>query len=196
VPAADLTALGLPVGRQAIVYVGRLHAQKGLDWLLQWMPTVLSRLPDFDLLLVGQGAERPRLERRVASLGIQNRVHFVGWQSDVPRILSAARLLVLPSRWEGMPNVVLEAMARGLPVVSTRAEGVMELLGEAAAEQTVAAGDRDGFVQRLLDLLGDEKRAARIGRQNRQRAAEHFSLDAMVGAYQQLYESLMRSEKM
>lgn len=192
VPPADLAAVGLPARRQAIVYVGRLHAQKGLDWLLRLMPQVFSHLPDCDLLLVGQGPEGPRLERLVRSLGIQDRVHFAGWRSDVPQILRASRLLVLPSRWEGMPNVVLEAMASGLPVVSTRAEGVMELLGEAAEEQTVAAGDRDGFVSKLFDLLGDDAVAERIRQQNLHRAGQHFSLDAMVDAYQQLYQSLLR----
>jgi glycosyltransferase involved in cell wall biosynthesis len=196
VTAADPVALGLPAGRQTVVYVGRLHAQKGLDWLLQLMPQVLSQAPDFDLLMVGQGPERGRLEKQVVSLGIQDRVHFAGWRPDVPAILRASRLLVLPSRWEGMPNAVLEAMASELPVVGTRAEGVMELLGDAAEEQTVASDDRDGFVRTLLDLLGDDERAQRIGQQNRQRAAQHFSLDAMVAAYQQLYESLLRSEKM
>jgi glycosyltransferase involved in cell wall biosynthesis len=192
VGGVDLTALGLAPNRQAIAYVGRLHSQKGLDWLLRLMPQVFSQIPDVDLLLIGQGPERARLESIVASQGIDDRVHFAGWRSDVREILRASRLLVLPSRWEGMPNVVLEAMATGLPVVSTRVEGVMELLGEAAQEQTVAAGDDGGFAQKLLDLLSNPGRAGQIGRRNRDRAAQHFSLDKMVAAYQRLYESLVR----
>ena len=191
VAGADLTALGMSPDRHAVVYVGRLHAQKGLDWLLRLMPTALAQRPDFDLLLVGQGPERARLESLARSLGIGDRVFFAGWRPNVREILKASRLLVLPSRWEGMPNVILEAMAMALPVLSTRAEGVLELLGEAAEEQTVPSGDGDGFVRKLLNLLDDASRAEALGRQNRQRAARHFSLDAMIAAYESVYEGLV-----
>jgi starch synthase (maltosyl-transferring) len=192
VAAADLTVLGIPAGRQAITFVGRLHAQKGLDRLLRMVPRVLSERPEVDLLLVGRGPERQELESLAASLQIADRVHFAGWRSDVPGILRASRLLVLPSRWEGMPNVVLEAMAVERPVVSTRAEGVVELLGDAASQQTATVGDDEQFVQRMEWLLDNPQSAAEIGRRNRQRVVECFSLDRMVESYQRLYLSLRR----
>ena len=191
-PAADLTELGVPAARAAITFVGRLHAQKGLDWLLRIMPQVLAERPDVSLLLVGQGPEQARLESLAASLNLADRVHFAGWRPDVASVLRASRLLVLPSRWEGMPNVVLEAMAAEKPVVSTRAEGVVELLGDAATQQTAAMGDDEDFVRKLVSLLDNPTSAAEIGRRNRQRVTECFSLDRMIQSYQQLYLSLRR----
>jgi len=189
--AADTTQFGVPADRQVVAFVGRLHAQKGVDWLLRVGPRLLSQLPNHDLLLVGDGPERKTLQDLAATLGIADRVHFAGWTPDVPQILAASSMLVLPSRWEGMPNVILEAMATGLPVVSTRAAGVEELLGPLADCQTVAIDDADGFVATALRLAQDPSKAQEIGYQNSQRAAEHFSLTAMIAAYEQLYESLL-----
>ena len=185
--AADLTQFGVPADPQVIVSVGRLHAQKGIDWMLQVAPRILSGLPSHDLLLVGDGPERGALQDLAASLGVADRVHFAGWRPDVPEILAASALLVLPSRWEGMPNVVLEAMATGLPVVCTQAAGVEELLGPLSDGQTVAVGDAEGFVETVLRLAGNPIEAQKVGRKNRQRAGEHFSLAAMTAAYEQLY---------
>ena len=130
----------VPAGREAIVCIGRLERQKGLAWLLEtaaiWMPQV----PQCDLLLAGRGPQQSLLEAQCRTLGLRDRVHFLGWRPDIVEILAASRLLVLPSQWEGMPNVVLEAMAAGLPVVATDVEGVRELLGPAATAQVCAAG--------------------------------------------------------
>lgn len=189
-PAANLTQFGVPADRQAIASIGRLHAQKGIDWMLRVAPQILAQLPSHDLLLVGDGPERTTLQDLAASLGIADRVHFAGWRPDVPEILATSSLLVLPSRWEGMPNVVLEAMATGLPVVSTRAAGVEELLGPLSDSQTVNVDDAEGFVEAVLRLAGDPSHAKEIGQQNRRRAGEHFSLGAMIAAYERLYESL------
>jgi starch synthase (maltosyl-transferring) len=190
---ADLPQFGVPADRQVIVFVGRLHEQKGIDWMLRVAPRFLSELPSHDLLLVGEGPQWTRLQELAASLGIADRVHFAGWRADVPEILAASALLVLPSRWEGMPNVLLEAMATGLPVVSTRAAGVEELLGPLSDGQTVNVDDAEGFVRAIVGLVESPSRAQEIGRQNRRRAAERFSHKAMVAAYERLYESLLPS---
>ncbi|MFN0020811.1 MAG: glycosyltransferase [Pirellulaceae bacterium] len=188
---ADLTQLGVPAGRRAIVYVGRLDRQKGLDWLLvKVMPQVFRDLPQNDLLLVGEGPERDELFRHALGGANTANVHFAGWQANVPQILAASDLLVLPSRWEGMPNVVLEAMAAGKPVVATQAEGVLELLGDAADLQSCPAGDAAGFAERIIRLAQDRTSAAELGTRNRDRVSAEFSLAAMITRYASLYESL------
>jgi len=188
---AKLTSLGVLPGRRVVAFVGRLQRQKGVEWLLKSAPQWLERPLYCDLLLVGRGPLERSLRRRVEKLGIQNRVHFAGWRPDVPEILAASAALVLPSEWEGMPNVVLEAMASGLPVVASDVEGVRELLGEQAGVQTVRFGDGPALADRLGQFLSAPALAAKVGAANRQRAEEHFSLDAMVEAYQQLWESLL-----
>jgi glycosyltransferase involved in cell wall biosynthesis len=189
VQPADLTALGLPPGRRAILYVGRLVQQKGLDWLLgEVIPMAFQDLPQYDLLLVGDGPQRQELEALAEKQGINHRVHFAEWLPDVPQILAASDALILPSRWEGMPNVVLEAMAAGKPVVATQAEGVLELLGEAAALQSCPTGDAMGFAERIVRVANDTSLAAELGARNRRQAAE-FSLKEMISSYEALYVS-------
>jgi glycosyltransferase involved in cell wall biosynthesis len=192
-PPIDLTKLELPPGQKAIVCVGRLDPQKGFDGLLKVTPRILAALPEHDLLFVGDGPQRAALVTLAEQLGIAPRMHFAGWRGDVPQILAAAEMLVLPSRWEGMPNVVLEAMAAGKPVVATSAEGVTELLGDGADEQTVALGGYEALAGRIIQLAQNPQLSAELGRCNRERASSEFSLGAMVERYERLYSEVLAS---
>jgi len=188
--SADVQRMGILPGRRLIACVGRLDRQKGLDRLMAIAPQLLSRLPEHDLLLVGNGPEHRMIESVAREKNIAPRVHLVGWQDDVPGILSASEMLVLPSRWEGMPNVVLEAMASGLPVVAMRVEGVEEILGESASEQVVDQGDTAGFLSRLVEILEDCDLAVSLGERNAARVVSEFSWPRAVEQYAALYESL------
>src|SRR5205814_7280998 len=115
--------LGLPAG-PLVVCVGRLSRQKAQDVLLEAWPRVASAVPDATVALVGDGPEEPALRARNAP-----NVLFAGWRDDVPDWLAAADVVAIPSRWEGLPLVVLEAMARGRSVVSADADGMAESLG-------------------------------------------------------------------
>lgn len=182
----DLARLGLSPGRRAVTYVGRLERQKGVAELLKSSPSWLEKLPEHDLLLVGAGPMEGHLRAISERLGISSRVHFTGWRPDVAEILKASDLLVLPSRWEGMPNVILEAMAAGRAVVSTDVEGVRELLGEAATEQVVPRGDYRSLATRIAAIAAADDAIQRLGTAN-QRRAEQFSWDKMVRAYEELF---------
>lgn len=192
-PPADLSGLGVPAGRRAITCVARLAQQKGVDLLLRAAPAFLAGLPDHDLLIVGAGPERPALDQLAHTLGIAPRVHFVGWQPNVPAILRASDLLVLASRWEGMPNVLLEAMACRLPVVSTRVEGVAEVLGAETDAQTVPPGSPELLAAKVLSILASPDTVAHLSEANRRRVVDHFSLSQMVRAYVELFDELSRT---
>ncbi|MBW3597355.1 MAG: glycosyltransferase [Planctomycetes bacterium] len=179
--------LGVPEIRRILVAIGRLDKQKGLDWLLSLCPQLFAAAPDHDLVLVGDGPQRQKLEAAAQNAGVSERVHFTGWREDVPRILAASDMLLLPSRWEGMPNVVLEAMAAGLPVVATRSEGVLELLQETAGSQTASFGDDCEFARRVSEITANAHLASQLGQENRRRVAHHFSLESMIAAYERLY---------
>jgi starch synthase (maltosyl-transferring) len=153
-------------------------------------PRWLAKMPDCDLLLVGNGPLRPSLEAAGRAAGIADRVHFAGWRADVPEILAASSLLVLPSLWEGMPNVVLEAMASRLPVVASDVEGVRELLGPNAARQTVAHGDSRMLAEAIVGLMLDPALSSATGMENRRRAEQCFGIARMVKAYEDLWASL------
>jgi glycosyltransferase involved in cell wall biosynthesis len=187
----DLAELGIPPGRKAILSVGRLHRQKGLDWLIgAVMPAVFQRLPAHDLVLVGEGPQKEELLAILHKAGIESRVHFAGWRANIPEIMAACDLLVLPSRWEGMPNVLLEAMASRLPMVASRVEGVEELLGESVNDQACPFGDAAGFSERIVLMAEDRQLAERLSLENYQRTEAKYRVDAMVAAYEALYTSL------
>lgn len=188
---ADLPALGLSAGRRAITYVGRFDEQKRVDWLLALAPTLLERLPQHDLLLVGDGPQRNALVQQIGGGPHSARIHFAGPRDDVPAILKASDLLVLPSAWEGMPNVVLEAMACRLPVVATEVEGVRELLGPCADEQTAPIDRPDLFVERCVAILSHPRQATALGEANRQRIEAEFTVQRMVTSYAALYRELL-----
>jgi glycosyltransferase involved in cell wall biosynthesis len=187
---ADRKSLGAASDAKLIACIGRLDHQKGIDWLLEVMREVERREPKCELLLVGDGPERAALERQALRLGLA-RVRFLSFRRDVPEILAASDLVVLPSRWEGMPNVVLEAMAAGRAVVATDVEGVCELLAPNEAEQVVSPRDPQRFTEQIVRFLGDETLRHSLGATNQARAREHFSFAATVSAYERLYDELL-----
>ncbi|HVX12517.1 MAG TPA: glycosyltransferase [Pirellulales bacterium] len=184
--ALDLTTLGLPAGRRAVTYIGRLEMQKGVTDLIEHSRLWLDRLPEHDLLIVGTGPLENELRAISERLAIAARVYFAGWRADVPEILKASDLVVLPSRWEGMPNVVLEAMAAGRPVVSTDVEGVRDLLGDASARQIVPVGNSAELAARIVSLVSDGRVLGEISSLNLSRSKE-FGLEAMVRSYERLF---------
>ena len=187
----DMSSMGIDPQRRLVCFIGRLEPQKGVCWLVQTAGEWLDKLPGHDLLIVGAGPQRNELEKIAKSKNIVDRVHFAGWRADVPEILARSEMLVLPSVWEGMPNVVMEAMASGLPVVACDVEGVGELLGPLSGPQMVAHGDTGALVEKIISLGSNAEFARGIGKQNRCRIEQNFSLAKMIRAYQHLWESLV-----
>ena len=181
------TELGVANERRILLGVGRLHRQKGFDWLLELAPELFKRLPDHDLVIVGDGPERDSLGELASRLGVQDRVHFAGWRPDIPVLMQAADIFLLPSRWEGMPNVLIEAMGASLPVVATAVEGVTEVLGPLAVDQAVPQGNAAGFTEAVCRIANDPAYRAELGRENRKRIQANFSLQAMIARYEALY---------
>jgi glycosyltransferase involved in cell wall biosynthesis len=186
--------IGVPPDRRMILYVARLEPDKRPDWLLDRMPEIARRLTQHDLVVAGCGPLGAALQRRAAQLGVAERVHFVGWRADVPSLLASADLLVLTSSSEGMPNVILEAMASARPVVATEVHGALELLGVDHDGQITPADDPQAFVDAVVRIGGDDNLAHRLGQRNRGRAQELFSFDRTVGSYATLYDSLLAAK--
>lgn len=177
---------------QKIVFVGRLTRQKGLDWLLStakfWLDGPGSENRSF--WLIGDGPLEGALRSTVKSLPtwIADHIHFAGWRPDIPAILAASDLLILPSRYEGMPNVLLEASAAALPVLSSRCDGVEEILGENAPDQTFEFGNDEEFIKKLRRLLESGSLRQELGNANRRRVLAEFSVEKMVERYEKLWE--------
>lgn len=143
------------------------------------------------LVLAGDGILRSKLEAQAASLGILNRVHFLGLRKDVPDILNASDVFVLASDWEGNPLSVMEAMAAGKPVVATAVGGVPELVEHEKAGLLVRQGDEKGLAVAMAQLTNPEVRR-KMGQYARIYAESHFGVDKMTRAYEELYERLLR----
>jgi len=181
------TELGIGNQRRILLGVGRLHRQKGFDWLLEQAPELLKRLPEHDLVIAGDGPERKSLGELASRLGLKDRVHFTGWRTDVPRLMQAADIFLLPSRWEGMPNVLIEAMGLGLPVVAASVEGVTEVLGPLAKGQAVPFGDGAAFIDAVCEIVSDSTHKAKLAEVNCERIRAEFSLRAMISKYEDLF---------
>ncbi len=185
--------LGIAADRKLLLFIGRLDRQKHPEWLLACLPELQQQLPNHDLVIVGDGALRGRLERLANQLSLGSRVHFLGWRNDVPRLLAASEMLLHCSSWEGMPGVVLEAMAASKPVVAIKVHGTAELLGAACEPQTVMDHDVPAFLKKVAQLAQAPTQAAELGHQNRIRAEGEFSLEAMTARYAEVYDELLPS---
>jgi len=174
---------GPPGGAGPILFVGRLASVKGIPVLLDAMARLRGAYPDARLVLVGDGPERPAIEAAArAHPGLTPAVTFLGYQSqdEVARHLASASMLVLPSFAEGVPVVLMEAMAAGKPVIATQVGGVAELVQDGVSGRLVPAGDDRTLEAAIKGLLSDPKARARMGEAGRRTVRQEF--DAMEEA--------------
>jgi len=188
--------LGLPPEAPLVTLVSRLSRNKdfefkGITHFLDAAARVSAGFDDVRFLIVGDGVLREELERRAERLGLTRRVLFTGFRLDVPEILAASTIAVLPSLSEWMSNSLLESMAAGVPVVATRVGGNPEAVGDDEGGLLVPAGD-DAFLATAIGrLLRDRELRASLGRGGRQRVERLFSIRRMVGDTEALYRRLL-----
>ena len=145
-----LQELGLSDKHRLIIHVGRFHRQKAHDVLLDAAAKTIAADPNFHFLLVGDGALRTQIEDRACTLAITDNVHFLGLRTDVPVLLRASDCFVLSSRWEGLPGVVLEALAAGLPVVATDLPGVREIAEHTELIKIIPLNDSNALAGQII----------------------------------------------
>jgi len=167
--------------------IARLAPVKDLATLLQAMQLVLRERPELTLQVVGDGPERALLERLAERLGLGERVRFLGFRRDIPRLMAGFDIFALSSLSEGTSLTILEAMAAGKPVVATRVGGTPALIEEGVNGLLVAPGDPDQLARALLRLAEDGELRARFGEANRSAAARNYSVQAMTRGYERLY---------
>ena len=196
VAAADGPAvrhrLGLPEDARIVLSVGRMTDQKGYPCLAEAAVRIVARRPDAYFVWVGDGPRRIELQRYVARLGLVDRVCFAGERSDVPDILVASDIFVLPSLFEGLPLVVLEAMAAGLPVVGTRVCGMTEAVLDGVTGRLVAPADPDALACAIAEVLEQPGMAAEWGASGRSRVLREFAATRMAKETAALYDDLLQ----
>jgi glycosyltransferase involved in cell wall biosynthesis len=186
-------AHGIEPHATVLTHVGRFAPPKNHALLIEAFAQVRSDAPLY-LLLVGGGELENAVREQVAGLGLQERVRFLGVRADVADILRASDVFVLSSRVEGNPMSVMEAMAAGLPVVSTAVGGVPELVREGVTGLLVPSEDAGALAQAMQALVDDPVRRQAMGAAARQHAVAHFDIRHTVRGYEQLYETLLCRE--
>lgn len=189
VEAADYEVEPFPDGPPQVTFVGRLHWQKGLDILLRAARYVLEQEPDTIFNIAGKGPEKAQLQELAVKEGVGEHIRFPGFVEDVGRLLGDSRMLVLSSRWEGLPIVILEAMACGRPIVAPDVSGCAEAVEDGKTGILVPAEDPEALSHAILELLRDPQRAAAMGKEGRASVERNFSVSKMVNATEELYRT-------
>jgi glycosyltransferase involved in cell wall biosynthesis len=197
-PACDPRSLrsefGFGPDAPLVLFVGRLAEQKRVNDLLKALDLLQHVQPDLCSLIVGEGPLRAHLEQTAHAYALDGRLRFLGHRDDVPRLMAAADLVVLPSAYEGLPNVVLEAMRFGKPVVATAAPGTTEVVVDGETGVLVPVGNVMLLARAIRDTVRDPTRAASMGEAGRTRVESLFRVDRMVAQFAELYENLARSK--
>ncbi len=199
-PGEDMRAsvaeeFGLKVHAPIVGTVGRLSVQKATEDLIEAAALVQHHVPEVQFLIVGEGERRAALERLVRERGLGSTVRFAGYREDVPRLLGAMDIFVLPSLYEGMPFAILEAMAAARPVVATRVDAVPEVVVDGETGLLVPPRDPPRLAEALLHLLAHPDRAREMGRRGRERVRVHFSRERMLETITGLYRALLSQKK-
>ena len=193
-PAAEPKAV--EAGPARMLFVGRVVFQKGLDVLLKALATLPPEL-NYVLEIIGDGDQRPVLTAEAERLGISGRITFSGWcdRAVIAERYRAADLFVFPSRDEGMPNVVLEAMASGLPIVATAIAGSEELVRNGVNGYLVPTDDAGTLASALAGLIGQPETRRAMGRASRERIEREYTWTRVAAGYLELAREMCGAAK-
>jgi glycosyltransferase involved in cell wall biosynthesis len=187
------TRLDLP-GRDAFVYgtVGRLAETKGQEILLKAFARVCEKYPKSRLIITGKGRLESNLRALSAQLNIHERVVFLGYRTDIPEVLMALDVFVLPSIAEGLPGALIEAMVAGIPVIASRVGGVPEILNDPSLGIMVSPSSTDELASAMERLRSmDEMRRNMMGEALRKRVLEEFTQEKMISAITREYVAVL-----
>lgn len=179
-----------------IIGVGvRLSEQKGICYLIDAFEAISLKYPNAKLLIVGDGELRGQLERRVQKKGLERKIIFTGFRSDIPELLQIMDIYVLPSLWEGHPLVLLEVMAAGKPIIATDIPGNHETVQNGESGFLVPVKNPQAIADKLQVLIKDQSIRRRMGDRGKKIFNQRFTVNTMVDSYQNLYSSMFNCVK-
>ena len=180
---------------QLVGTVACLKPQKAPEDFIAVAQRVIAALPDVRFVLVGDGELRARVTSLIARYGIQDRVFLAGWRRDVPAVMHALDTFLLTSHWEGLPRVLLEARAVGVPVVATNVGGAEEVVVDQAVGELCQAGDIDGLAAAVIRRLCSRTTSSDVSPTKSPRLPREFYIDETVRRYEQIYEQLLAGHR-
>ena len=185
--------LGAGPGAPLVLMVACLKPQKSPLDFARVASLVRREVPEARFLLAGDGELKDALLREVGRLDLDDVFFPLGWREDVPRLMKSSRVVVLTSRWEGLPRVIPQAKAVGRPVVATAVDGSVEAIRDGVDGYLCLPGDVDSMADRVVRLLKDQDLADRMGREGN-RVVDEFDQDTMVRKQEELYERLLKEK--
>jgi glycosyltransferase involved in cell wall biosynthesis len=189
-PAPTGTAAEEQEKNLRVICVSKLRHEKGIDVLLQAWHLVQKQKPEARLIIVGNGPSEAQLKRLASELKILESVEFAGLQSDIPALLHRANIGILPSRWEGMPNALLEYMASGLACIATRVSGSEDLIQPGTNGLLIESEDYQEMSRALLTLLGNTDLIQNYGATARQTVEQAYTIEYVTKRYLEVYQRL------
>lgn len=169
-----------------LLAVGRLVFEKGHEFLIQAIPTVIRSYPNIQVGICGGGPLQSQLQEKISDLALENNVRLLGQWDNVRELLAAADAFVLPSRWEGLPMALLEAMMAGLPVIATRVQGVEEVVENGVQGILVPLESPEELAKAILQLLSDSDQCSRMGLTASARIMQGYTTSQMCEKYLQV----------
>lgn len=171
--------------------IGRLSYQKGQSYLIEAAALIIKQVKSVKFFLVGEGELKLELKAQVKEKGLQDYFIFTGHRTDIPRLLSAFEILVMPSLFEGLPFAAIEAAAMGIPVIAANVGGVSSLVIDGKTGLLIPPGDSQALAKAILWMLEHPKEVKEMGLAGQQYFAEWFTQEQMVKKTEELYESIL-----
>jgi len=178
--------------RGRIVFIGTLDYRKNVSLLITAVKKLLDIGIPVTLDIIGDGPEFPQLQKMADRLDMGGIIHFLGAFSEIEPFLQRSHIFVLPSQFEGLPNVVLEAMACGLPVIATKVGGVPDIIEHRVNGLLIPPGDSEALSAAISELFDNTTLADKLGSRARKTVVEQFSLSAVADRYAELYKTLLQ----
>ncbi len=184
-------ALGIAEDAPLISVIARLEPQKGHIYLLEAIPEIVKRFPEVVFLLAGDGALASELKTQAARLKIERNIIFAGFRSDAEQLLRASDIFLLPSLWEGLPLVAIEASAVGVPVIATAVDGTPEVVKDGETGLLIAPRNPVAITEAVLKLLDNPQEARRMGQHGAGFVRAHFDIGLQVKGTEAIYNALI-----
>ena len=185
-----LKEIGLSEDEKIVGFIGRLEKQKGVQYLLDAMQILYEQDSSIYALIIGDGKEKDRLEKYSQSKSCK--AIFLGWKENASRYLTSFDIMVLPSLWEGMPNVVLEAMKQGIPVIATSVGGNIEIVEDGITGFLVGPGNSQALAKKIKMVLSlPESEKTSIIKKAKDKVINNFNIDKMVKEFENTYTALL-----
>ena len=186
--------LGLPENAFVAGYIAALEWRKGHRHLIHMMQRLAPRHPQLHLIFAGEGFSANRLKQMVAQAGLTDRIHFLGYRNDVPEIMAALHVKLFASEREGLPQVLVQADAVGVPILAFEAEGVREMVRDGVNGFVFEYGDIAAMSQALERFIADPEEARRMGQKGRELVDDRWDIATMQRKTQELYDELLKEK--